>query len=76
MMKPQDIVVIAKLLSYYKKKKSWTQANLAKELCLSPSQVNYSLKRLLAAKLLAPVFSKDNNNETKLVPLLEHVKNF
>ena len=76
MMKPQDIVVLAKLLSYYKKKKNWTQAGLAEELCLSPSQVNYALKRLLTAKLLAPVLSKDNDNETKLVPITRSCEEF
>ncbi len=75
-MKPQDIVVLAKLLSYRKKKKNWTQASLAEELCLSPSQINYALKRLLAAKLLAPVLSKDDNNETKLVPVTQSCEEF
>jgi len=51
-MKPQDIVVLAKLLSYQKKEVRWTQATLAEELCLSPSQVNYAIKRLLATRLL------------------------
>jgi len=51
-MKPQDIVVLAKLLSYQKKQEQWTQATLAEELCLSPSQVNYAIKRLLASRLL------------------------
>lgn len=75
MMKPQDIVVLAKLLSYYKKKKSWTQASLADELCLSPSQVNYAIKRLLAAKLLAPVLGKDND-EKKFVPVRQACEEF
>jgi hypothetical protein len=69
-MKPQDIVVMAKLLSFKKKDKLWTQASLAEELCLSPSQVNYAFKRLVQAGLLAPVLSK-NNNETKLAPVIQ-----
>lgn len=68
MMKPQDIVVLAKLLSYQKNKKSWTQPSLAAELCLSPSQVNYALKRLLHAQLLAPVLC-DDTGERKLTPV-------
>lgn len=75
-MKPQDIVVLAKLLSYQKKYRDWTQASLAEELCLSPSQVNYALKRLLQARLLAPVLSKDDKNETKLVPVIQSCEEF
>lgn len=55
MMKPQDIVVLAKLLSYQKRNKNWTQASLAEELCLSASQVNYAIKRLLASRLLSNI---------------------
>lgn len=76
MMKPQDIVVLAKLLSYQKKNKNWTQASLAEELCLSSSQVNHALKRLLNAKLLAPILSKENSNETKLVPISQFCEEF
>lgn len=52
MMKPQDIVVLAKLLSYWKRKIIWTQSSLAEELCLSASQVNYAIKRLMASRLI------------------------
>jgi len=75
-MKPQDIVVLAKLLSYQKKKKNWTQATLAEELCLSSSQVNYALKRLLQAKLLGPIFNKDDNGGKKLVPIIQFCEEF
>jgi DNA-binding MarR family transcriptional regulator len=74
-MKPQDVVVLAKLLSYKKKGVSWSQAGLAKELCLSPSQVNYALKRLSQSQLLAPVLSEENN-ETKLVPVTRACEEF
>ena len=73
MMKPQDIVVLAKLLSYQKKKKNWTQATLAKELCLSPSQVNYAIKRLLTARLLSPIKIE---GERKLVPFNQLCEEF
>lgn len=73
MMKPQDIVVLAKLLSYQKKGKSWTQAGLAEELCLSPSQVNYAIKRLLAAQLLSPI---KIDGESKLVPFIQLCEEF
>lgn len=74
-MKPQDIVILAKLLSFNKKKKSWTQASLAQELCLSSSQVNYALKRLREAKLVVSV-SKNNDSEKKLVPIIRSCEEF
>src|SRR5262249_31935224 len=74
MMKPQDIVVLAKLLSYQKRKGSWTQISLAEELCLSASQVNYALKRLLNTKLIVTILSADN--ETKLVPIIQSCEEF
>jgi hypothetical protein len=76
MMKPQDVVVLAKFLPRQKEGKNWTQATLAEELCLSLSQVNYALKRLLTARLLAPVFRKDNNNDTRPVPITQSCEEF
>lgn len=52
MIKPQDIVVLAKLLAHNIRNKSWSQNRLAFELCLSPSQVNSALKRLVSSGLL------------------------
>jgi len=51
-IKPQDIVVLAKLLT--QKSTSWSQNSMANELCLSPSQVNSAFKRLIVAGLLTP----------------------
>lgn len=51
MIKPQDIVVIAKLLAY-QTDKIWSQNTIAAELCLSPSQINSAFKRLVAAGLI------------------------
>lgn len=53
MIKPQDIVVLAKLLAH-QKDKSWSQNSIAHELCLSPSQINNAFKRLVIAGLLTP----------------------
>lgn len=50
-IKPQDIVVLAKLIA---QKKNWSQNSLAFELCLSPSQINSAFKRLVVAGLLTP----------------------
>src|SRR5579872_2638756 len=52
-IKPQDIVVLAKLL-IKEHDKNWSQNSLAFELCLSPSQVNSAIKRLVAAGLITP----------------------
>jgi hypothetical protein len=52
MLKPQDIVVLTKLLSC--QDKSWSQNSIAFELCLSPSQINSALKRLVTAGLITP----------------------
>ena len=73
MMKPQDIVVLAKLLSYQKKKKDWTQASLADELCLTPSQVNYAIKRLVASRLLTRALFDD---EWRIVPIIQFCEEF
>jgi hypothetical protein len=53
-IKPQDIVVLCKLIAYQKAKKGWSQNSLASELCLSPSQINLALKRLVIAGLVTP----------------------
>lgn len=52
-MKPQDIVIAAKVLAL--RRVPWTQNGLARELHLSPSEVNGCLKRLTTARL----FHKD-----------------
>lgn len=57
-MHPQDIVVLAKLISHYNDA-NWTQNSIAAELCISPSQVNAALKRLVAAGLLTPYSPPD-----------------
>ncbi len=53
MIKPQDIVVLAKLLAY-QTDKSWSQNSIAFELCLSPSQINSAFKRLVVVGLITP----------------------
>ena len=50
MLKPQDIVVLMKILS--KKSEPWAQGALAVELGMSASEVNAAIKRLLKANLV------------------------
>jgi hypothetical protein len=53
LLKPQDIVVLAKLIAL-RDKGDWSQNSMATELCLSPSQINNAFKRLVEAKLITP----------------------
>lgn len=57
-IKPQDIVVLAKLLAK-KPIDDWSQNSLAYELCLSPSQINSAFKRLVDAGFLTPYQSTE-----------------
>lgn len=50
-IKPQDIVILVKLLAYQEDKR-WSQNSIALELCLSPSQINSAFKRLVEAGLI------------------------
>jgi len=50
MLRPQDIVVLVKLL--IEENESWTQISLAKSLFLSQSEISESLKRTSYARLL------------------------
>lgn len=52
-IKSQDIVVLAKLIAR-QRGKDWSQNSIAFELCLSPSQVNSALKRLVTSGLITP----------------------
>lgn len=60
MLKPQDIVILLKILSTMTLPNSpaleeLTQNELARILCISPSEVNGGIKRLVLSGLLAPV---------------------
>jgi hypothetical protein len=51
-IKAQDIVVLVKLISL--EGENWSQASLATEICLSPSQINAAFKRLVSSGLVTP----------------------
>ncbi len=51
-LRPQDVVVLAKLLSYGGPRPPMAQVGL--ELSLSPSQVHAALKRLAVSRLVSP----------------------
>lgn len=69
-IKSQDIVILAKLIAK-KMDKNWSQNTLAHDLCLSPSEINRSFKRLVFAKLLTPYQSSD-----KPQPILQASEEF
>lgn len=49
-LKPQDIVVVLKLVAL--KGRPWSYVQLANELCMSASEINAGVKRALKARLL------------------------
>lgn len=66
-LKPQDVVVLAKLLSYEGRRPSMAQVGV--DLALSSSEVHAALKRLAASKLIA-------NDVNDGQPLLTAVEEF
>ncbi len=51
MLKPQDVVLLLKLLANSEHLK-WSQAQMARDLCISVSEINAGIKRLISAGLL------------------------
>ncbi len=71
MLKPQDIVILLKILSTMTILKGdldevLSQGKLATYLCMSASEVHAGIKRLVLAGLLGPVVK---NNKTILLPI-------
>jgi hypothetical protein len=60
MLKPQDVVILLKILSVmtlskHSDDRELSQNELASLLCMSPSEVNAGIKRLVLSSLLGPV---------------------
>jgi hypothetical protein len=76
MLKPQDIYVLLKLVVIGGR--SWSYADLAVELGLSPSQLHASVKRALEAQLAVKqgdrIVPNFRNFEEFLIYGLRHVK--
>ena len=71
MLKPQDIVILLKILSMLTLPKSdraglLSQNKLANYLCMSPSEINAGIKRLVISGLLGEVLKKDVN-QSKII---------
>lgn len=74
MLKPQDIVLLVKLLAimnaaFYKgnpaANQGWSQGKLALHLCISVSEVNAGLQRLVLSGLLTTILNDDSEHKTK-----------
>jgi hypothetical protein len=74
MLKPQDIVILLKILSILVLGKKdhadeyLSQSKLATFLCMSVSEVNAGIKRLVLSGLLSPVLTKDPKNKIVFLP--------
>jgi len=77
MLKPQDIVILLKILSTMtlpdsdKKDGSLSQNKLAMLLCMSPSEINAGIKRLVLSGLLGPTLKNDSHNKIVFLPIKE-----
>jgi hypothetical protein len=74
MLKSQDIMILLKILSVMTISKgrpddSWTQNQLAVMLCMSASEVNAGIKRLVLSGLLAPVYREDQKAKIIFMPV-------
>lgn len=73
MLKPQDIVILLKILSTMTLSKDnsnemMPQNRLAALLCMSASEVNAGIKRLVLSGLLSPVLTEDPKNKIVFKP--------
>ena len=51
-LKPQDILIVLKILLKAQKGYSWSYSQLAGELCMSPSEVHAGVKRAVESRLI------------------------
>ncbi len=71
MLKPQDIVILLKILSSRLSQDDYemvSQNRLAALLCMSASEVNAGIKRLILSGLLSPVISNDKTKKIVYMP--------
>jgi hypothetical protein len=74
MLKPQDIVILLKILSTMTLSKDHpeeqlSQNTLATYLCMSVSEVNAGIKRLALSGLLGPTLNRDARNKIVFLPI-------
>ncbi len=68
MLKPQDCLILLKLLA--NPNEEWSQRKLSKELCVSLAEVNAGIKRLIEARLMR------KGKGSQLIPLLAASEEF
>jgi len=76
MLKPQDIVILLKILSTMTlasgdKSDALSQNQLAALLCMSPSEINAGIKRLVVSELLGPTLRDDQKHKIVFLPIKE-----
>ncbi|OGT39692.1 MAG: hypothetical protein A3F12_01630 [Gammaproteobacteria bacterium RIFCSPHIGHO2_12_FULL_38_14] len=77
MLKPQDIVILLKILSSMallngnKEDDALSQNKLAMLLCMSPSEINAGIKRLVLSGLLGPTLKNDAHKKIIFLPIKE-----
>jgi hypothetical protein len=76
MLRPQDIVILLKILSTMaltpsNENDTLSQNRLAELLCMSPSEINAGIKRLVASGLLGPAFRDDQKHKIVFLPIKE-----
>ena len=69
MLKPQDCIILLKLLANPDRK--WSQRQLAKTLCISLSEINAGIKRLLEAGLL-----RKTEESGEFIPIIATAEEF
>ncbi|ANN97034.1 TPA: hypothetical protein QHF22_003188 [Legionella pneumophila] len=72
MLKPQDIVILLKMLAN-KNPQQFIQKDLATYLCMSASEVHEGMKRLTLSHLLVPV-SQESDTNSKRKKILTPIK--
>jgi hypothetical protein len=60
MLKPQDVVIVLKLVAKAAANSPWNFASLAKELCMSSSEVHAGFKRAVKSQLVNPQTREPN----------------
>jgi hypothetical protein len=68
-MRPQDVVILLKIIALDNRKDDWLAKDLARELHISPSEVSESLHRCVESNLID--FNKRRVNRQNLIDFIE-----
>ena len=70
MLKPQDCIILLKLLA--NPETNWSQRQLAETLCISLSEINGGIKRLVSAGLLRKLHAQSS----QVIPVISASEEF